>query len=283
VGLLLIGAVLFASRQLFLDGLFVSPLYGVLTTLLCGGTLLCLRFWQEEKQKLLLRGVFSRYVSPEVVKRITRERGDLFAGEERELSILFTDIRGFTTLSESLSPQDVVRLLNRYFTPMTALVRDRQGTLDKFIGDALMAFWNAPLAVPGHPALAVDAALAMQEKLAEMNGELEADFGIRLAMGAGIHTGMAYVGNMGSDDLVNYTLIGDSVNLTSRLEGLCKHYGVPVVVSGEVAEQCEQSGAAFSFQYLDSVQVKGREKPVAIYQPMRGNTDFSVAPCQTKN
>ncbi|MDR2893062.1 MAG: adenylate/guanylate cyclase domain-containing protein [Deltaproteobacteria bacterium] len=267
--LLLVGAAILASRQLFLDGLFLSPLYAVLTTILCGVTLLCLRFWQEEKQKLLLRGAFSRYVSPEVVKRITKQRGDLLAGEERELSILFTDLRGFTTLSESLSPQEVVSLLNRYFTPMTAIVRSRQGTLDKFIGDALMAFWNAPLAVSGHPALAVDAALSMQEKLAELNDELEASFGVRLAMGAGIHTGMAYVGNMGSDDLVNYTLIGDSVNLASRLEGLCKNYKVPVVVSGEVAAQCEAAGADFSFQYIDSVQVKGRAQPVMIYQPAR--------------
>ena len=205
-----------------------------------------------------------------MVKQISKRQGDLLAGENRELSILFTDIRGFTSLSESLSPQDVVQLLNRYFTPMTAIVRNRKGTLDKFIGDALMAFWNAPLDVPNHPALAVDAALCMQEQLEALNVEIEASFGIRLAMGAGIHTGQAYVGNMGSDDLINYTLIGDNVNLASRLEGLCKRYGAPVVVSEHTMQGC---GDAFAFVHLDVLRVKGKTKPVSIYWPMRLGTD----------
>ena len=209
-------------------------------------------------------------MSPEVVRQISKRQGDLLAGENRELSILFTDIRGFTSLSESLSPQDVVQLLNRYFTPMTAIVRNRKGTLDKFIGDALMAFWNAPLDVPGHPALAVDAALCMQEQLEELNVEIEASFGIRLDMGAGIHTGQAYVGNMGSDDLINYTLIGDNVNLASRLEGLCKRYGVPVVISEHTMQGC---GDAFAFVHLDVLRVKGKTRPVSIYWPMRHGTD----------
>ena len=268
--LALMGATVLASRQLFMSGLFLSPLYGLLTSLLCGGLLLSVRFWNEEKQKIVLRRAFSRYVSPEVVRQISKRQGDLLAGENRELSILFTDIRGFTSLSESLSPQDVVHLLNRYFTPMTAIVRNRKGTLDKFIGDALMAFWNAPLDVPGHPALAVDAALCMQEQLEALNVEIEATFGIRLAMGAGIHTGQAYVGNMGSDDLINYTLIGDNVNLASRLEGLCKRYGVPVVISEHTMQGC---GDAFAFVHLDVLRVKGKTRPVSIYWPMRPGTD----------
>lgn len=264
--LALMGATVAASRQLFVGGLFLSPLYGLLTTLLCGGLLLSVRFWHEEKQKIVLRRAFSRYVSPEVVRRISKRQGDMLAGENRNLSILFTDIRGFTSLSEALSPQDVVHLLNCYFTPMTAIVRSRQGTLDKFIGDALMAFWNAPLDVPGHPALAVDAALSMQEQLATLNSEVEARFGIRLHMGAGVHTGQAYVGNMGSDDLINYTLIGDNVNLASRLEGLCNRYGVPVVVSEDTRKNC---GDAFAFVHLDVLRVKGKTRPVSIYWPMR--------------
>ena len=266
----LMGATVLASRQLFMTGLFLSPLYGLLTSLLCGGLLLSVRFWHEEKQKLVLRRAFSRYVSPEVVRQISKRQGDLLAGENRELSILFTDIRGFTSLSESLSPQDVVQLLNRYFTPMTAIVRNRCGTLDKFIGDALMAFWNAPLDVPGHAALAVDAALSMQEQLEALNAEIEESFGIRLAMGAGIHTGQAYVGNMGSDDLINYTLIGDNVNLASRLEGLCKRYGAPVVVSEDTMQGC---GETFAFVHLDLLRVKGKTRPVSIYWPMRPGTD----------
>ena len=153
---------------------------------------------------------------------------------------------------------------------MTAIVRNRCGTLDKFIGDALMAFWNAPLDVPGHAALAVDAALSMQEQLEALNAEIEESFGIRLAMGAGIHTGQAYVGNMGSDDLINYTLIGDNVNLASRLEGLCKRYGAPVVVSEDTMQGC---GETFAFVHLDLLRVKGKTRPVSIYWPMRPGTD----------
>jgi adenylate cyclase len=265
----LMAAALLVSRYFFARGIFLSPLYVALTVALMGACLVFLRFWQEERQKLILRNAFSRYVSPEIVKRITKLRGNLFAGEERELSILFTDIRGFSGLSEKLSPRQVVLMLNRYFTPMTALVREHSGTLDKFIGDALMAFWNAPLDVPDHPALAVSAALAMQEKLLELNEELQAEFGVTLRIGAGIHTGPAYVGNMGSEELVNYTLIGDNVNLASRLEGLCPQYGVEAVVSGETRAAC---GERFVFQYLDTLRVKGKSRPVRVYAPLRKET-----------
>ncbi|MDR1489195.1 MAG: adenylate/guanylate cyclase domain-containing protein [Desulfovibrio sp.] len=266
----LIAAAVLLSRHFFVSGLFLSPLYVVITVAVMGACLVFLRFWQEERQKLILRNAFSRYVSPEIVRRITKLRGNLFAGEERELSILFTDIRGFTSLSEKLSPQQIVLLLNRYFTPMTALVREHSGTMDKFIGDALMAFWNAPLDVPEHPARAVSVALAMQEKLLTLNGELEAEFGVELRIGAGIHTGAAYVGNMGSAELVNYTLIGDNVNLASRLEGLCPQYGVGVVVSGETRMMCADK---FAFQYLDTIRVKGKSQPVSVYAPMRRETE----------
>jgi adenylate cyclase len=262
----LVAAVVLFSRRLFAGGVFLSPLYMLATVAVLGLGLVFLRFWQEERQKLLLRSHFSRYVSPEVVKRITRLPGDLFAGEERELSILFTDIRGFTSLSERLSPRQVVTLLNRYFTPMTALVLERGGTLDKFIGDALMAFWNAPLDVGGHAAKAVETALAMQEALAVLDGELCAEFGVEIGIGAGIHTGPAYVGNMGSRDRVNYTPIGDNVNLASRLEGLCSLYGVPVTVSGETRKGC---GDAFAFQYMDTLRVKGRMRSVDVHVPLR--------------
>ncbi|MDR1647501.1 MAG: adenylate/guanylate cyclase domain-containing protein [Zoogloeaceae bacterium] len=269
---MLMAAPLLLSRHFFSGGVFISPLYVVLTVVLMGVCLVFLRFWQEEKQKLILRNAFSRYVSPEIVKRITKLSGNLFAGEERELSILFTDIRGFTSLSEKLSPQQVVNLLNRYFTPMTALVREHGGTLDKFIGDALMAFWNAPLDVPDHPAQAVTVALAMQEKLSALNEALQTAFGVTLRIGAGIHTGPAYVGNMGSEELINYTLIGDNVNLAARLEGLCPQYGVAVVVSEETRNAC---GERFVFQYVDTLRVKGKSQPVRIYTPMRQETGIA--------
>jgi len=262
----LIGAIVQLARHLFGQGIFLSPLYGVLTVAALGAFLLLVRFWQEERQKRRLRGLFSRYVSPEVVSRVTRTAGDLMAGEERELTVMFTDIRNFTSMSERLKPQEVVTLLNRYFTPMTALVREYSGTLDKFIGDALMAYWNAPLDVPGHPLKAVEAALAMQEAMPALNEGLRADLGLEVSIGIGVHTGTAFVGNMGTADFLNYTLIGDNVNLASRLEGLCKQYGVGIVVSGETREAC---GGAFDFRRLDTIRVKGRDRPVTIYAPMR--------------
>lgn len=266
VAVVLLAGIVGAASALFLQGYFVSPLYGGITVITQGTALLFLRFWQEERQKMILRGAFSRYVSPEVVKRIAHLQGTIFAGEERELSILFTDIRGFTTVAEGLSPQQTVLLLNRYFTPMTTLVRDNNGTVDKFIGDALMAFWNAPLDVPEHPKLAVESAIAMQESLTLLNDGLEQDFGLRLTMGVGIHVGKAYVGNMGSADVMNYTLIGDAVNLASRLEGLCPKYGIGVVVSGATMKACND---AFVFQFLDTITVKGKSLPVDIYTPLR--------------
>lgn len=262
---LLIAVFLGSSCYFFLGGQFVSPFYQVLTVLLLAGILLFLRFWQEERQKLVLRNAFSRYVSPEVVKRVSSMNEDFFVGEEREVSIIFTDIRGFTTISEQLTPPQMVKLLNRYFTPMTALVRESSGTLDKFIGDALMAFWNAPLYTPNHPVQAVSAALSMQNKLITLREELFADFGVNIRIGAGIHTGTVYVGNMGSTDLINYTLIGDNVNITARLESLCGVYDVGVVVSGETKEMC---GYSFGFQHLDTIIVKGKSQPVSVYAPM---------------
>ena len=128
-----------------------------------------------------------------------------------------------------------------------------------------MAFWNAPLEVDDHPARAVSAALGMQKRLHTLNDELQAEFGISLNMGVGVHTGNAYVGNMGSNDSVNYTLIGDSVNLAARLEGLCAQYGTPVVVSEKVREHCDDR---FAFQFLDKLRVKGKQQPVKIYTPM---------------
>ena len=262
----LIGGAIQLARHLFGEGLFLSPLYGVLTVAVSGAFLLLVRFWQEEKQKRRLRSIFSRYVSPEVVNRVTQTVGDLMAGEERELSIMFTDIRGFTSLSETLKPQEIVTLLNRYFTPMTALVREHSGTLDKFIGDALMAYWNAPLDVPDHPAKAVETALSMLEALPALNERLRADLNLEVLIGVGVHTGSAFVGNMGTADFVNYTPIGDNVNLASRLEGLCPLYGVNIVVSGEVRDAC---GEAFAFQRLDTIRVKGKTQPVTVHLPMR--------------
>ena len=254
------------SRHLFGQGLFLSPLYGSLTVSILGAFMLLTRFWQEEQQKRRLRAIFSRYVSPEVANMVTRTAGDLLAGEEREVSIMFTDIRGFAALSEDLTPQETVTLLNLYFEPMTELVRQHNGTLDKFIGDALMAYWNAPLDVPDHPVKAVETAIAMQEAMQTVNRKLRENMNLEIRMGVGLHTGKAYVGNMGTKDYINYTLIGDNVNLASRLEGLCPKYNVGIVVSEDVRNACRD---AFAFKRLDRIRVRGKYQAVTIYLPMR--------------
>ncbi len=264
VGGALMGGTLWGSWHLFQQGIFLSPLYVLLSVGSQMLVVLALRFWTSERQKRRLRSAFGQYVSPEIVKRIDERGGELLAGEQRELTIFFADIRGFTTLSEKLSPGQVVAMLNRYFTPMTACVRENGGTLDKFIGDAIMAFWNAPLDVPDHPRRAVLAVLEMQEHLVRLNAALEPEFGITLRNGSGLHTGLAYVGNMGSDELMDYTCIGDNVNLASRLEGLTGQYGVPILMSGETAARC---GDIPKF-LLDSIRVKGRSTPVDIYTAM---------------
>jgi adenylate cyclase len=255
-----------ASRALFASGLFVSPLYAAMTSFLAGAFLVLARFQREERQKLAIRAAFSRYVAPEVVKRITGDRESLLEGQERELSIMFSDIRGFTSISESLRPREVVAMLNGYFTPMTALVKASRGTLDKFIGDALLAYWNAPVDVPGHGLEAVGTALAMQEGLPDLNRRLKATLGLEIRIGIGVHTGLAFVGDMGSSDLLNYTVIGDNVNLASRLEGLSGHYGVGIVASGETRRLC---GDSFRFRFLDTIRVKGKSQPVSVFEPMR--------------
>lgn len=247
-------------------GLFISPTYSFAVVILSGFLTSGMRFWLEDMDKRVLKKAFSNYVSPEIVSQIMKEGSvESLKGEEREITIIFTDIRGFTSMTEKLHPTQVVELLGRYFTPMTAIVRESGGTLDKFVGDALMAFWNAPVNVPEHPRRAIQALLDMQVKLAELNVSLQADFGVRLAMGGGIHTGVAQVGNMGTSDLMNYTAIGDAVNTASRVEGMCSKYGSTAVVSGDTRNRCLND---FAWQRLDTVRVKGREQGVELWYPM---------------
>ncbi len=261
---------LFGSWQLFTHGIFASPVYIMLTVTSLALTLLAVRFWQESKQRRTLRNAFSRYIAPDMVERIV-EMGDVvLTGEKRTITLMFTDIRGFTAISEKLNPEQVVEALNAYFTPMTAIIRAHQGTMDKFIGDAIMAFWNAPLTVPNHQLQAIQSAMEMQETLVAMRRTFQENFGIIIRIGIGVHTGDGYVGNMGSEELLDYTCIGDTVNLTSRLEGLCPVYGVGIITSQETAQQCiaTESISPPYFLPLDSIQVKGKNEPVDIVTPI---------------
>lgn len=230
--------IVWTSWTMFARGFFFTPQYLLLTIAALAAALLVVRFWQESSQRRVLRRAFSRYVAPDLVDRISDRGEEILAGEKREVTLMFTDIRSFTSISEKLAPEQVVAMLNRYFTPMTALIRASSGTVDKFIGDAIMAFWNAPLDVSQHEQRGVRCALNMQAALRALNTHLQQEMGIQLAMGVGVHTGGVYVGNMGSAELLDYTCIGDTVNLASRLEGMCPVYGVEVVVSGDCVSRC---------------------------------------------
>ncbi len=284
------GGSVYASWSAFHKHIYISPQYALITTIAIMIILLGVRFIYEAQQKRQLRKAFSRYVSPEMVNRIADRGEAVLAGEEREVTLIFTDIRGFTSISEQLAPAEMVGVLNRYFTPMTGLIQETQGTVDKFIGDAIMAFWNAPLDVAGHELKAVRTALGMHKALDNLNIELEEEFNIKLRMGAGVHTGKVYVGNMGSEELLDYTCIGDTVNLSSRLEGMCSHYGVGIVVSSITANRCKEilkdellktsarninntssisdDQLSIRFVLLDAIRVKGKEEAVEIMMPI---------------
>lgn len=234
--------------------------------------------WLERRQRQATIGIFGRFLDPRVVEGLV-ESGELDRGrkpEAREITILFSDIRGFTTLSETRTPEQVVDLLNRYFSRQVDVIFRHGGTLDKFIGDAIMAFWNAPTQTEGHAAKAVEAALDMTLALDDFKRELAAngeglgDFDV----GIGLHTGPAVVGFLGSDTRMEYTAIGDTVNLGSRIEGTTK--GVArVLVSGATKSACG-ADSRFTFIHRGQFKVKGREEPVELYEPVR-STDPSRA------
>ncbi|MDR1885171.1 MAG: adenylate/guanylate cyclase domain-containing protein [Synergistaceae bacterium] len=263
-GAIMAACVWFGSRYLMVsEGYFVTPLYALITIFLEAFVSFSLRFLFEESEKRVLRRAFSNYVAPEVVGKIMETGGVAsLEGQQRDISVLFTDLRGFTSLTEKMPPKQVVAMLGSYFTPMTSIVRNSMGTLDKFVGDALMAFWNAPTDVPDHPYRAVRSLLDMHIALGELNVKLEPEFGMRLMMGGGIHTGAAHVGNMGTSELMDYTAIGDTVNTASRLEGMCSKYGVGVVISKDTADLC---GGKIALKPLDLVRVKGRTAGIPIF------------------
>ena len=219
-------------------------------------------YLRERRAKEQAVQMFSRFVNPHVVQELVAHGGLSRSGESRQITILFSDIRGFTTLSEKHTPQEIVTLLNRYFSMQVEVIFRHGGSLDKFIGDCIMAFWGAPLDDPQHAQHAVAAALEMAETLQRFKrelGEEEADFDV----GIGIHSGPAVVGLIGSEQRREYTAIGDTVNLASRIEGLTK--GVSrILVSRDTMEQC---GDAFDFEPFGSYKVKGREQEVELFAP----------------
>jgi adenylate cyclase len=223
-------------------------------------------YFVESKTKRQFTELFGQYVPPELVDEMAKNpEGYTMAGRKAELTVLFSDIRGFTTISEGLQPDQLANLMNEYLGAMTEVVRHQRGTLDKYIGDAIMAFWGAPLADAAHAEHAVMAALEMQAALQGLNRDLQAKGWPELKIGVGINTGVMTVGDMGSPVRKAYTVMGDAVNLGSRLEGITKQYGVGIIL-GEGTR--EKLGSRFILRELDRVRVKGKADPVGIYEPL---------------
>jgi adenylate cyclase len=208
------------------------------------------------------------YLSPDLVAQLARHPDQLkLGGEQREITVMFTDVRGFTTIAEQFDPQGLAVFMNRFLTPMTDIILEARGTVDKYMGDNIMAFWNAPLALAQHPRHACEAALTMTRRLAELNVEWRREAHeqgrnhIPVMMGIGINTGMASVGNFGSTQRFAYTLLGDSVNLASRLEGQCKTYAVGAILG----EATAKTVTGFALVELDLIKVKGKTEPERIF------------------
>ncbi len=225
------------------------------------------RFFTEEKTKKELRSTFSKYVSPVIVDELLKEPENLKLGGRRQrMTVFFSDLRGFTTISEKLPPEDLVKLLNRYLSPMTEIVFANKGTLDKYMGDAIMAFFGAPITSPHHAAQACRCALQSLQRLKELQKIFASEGLPFIDIGIGINTGEMSVGNMGSNIVQNYTVMGDSVNLASRLEGTNKEYGSKIIISEFTYNEVKDK---FVAREIDRVRVKGKNDPVRIYELMQ--------------
>ena len=245
--------------------------YPLLSTTAIYLTFIFSSFVREQRQRVQIRGIFAQYMSPVLVEQLAQSPEKVvLGGEEREMTIMFSDVRGFTTISESYKhdPQGLITLMNRFLTPLTDVIIEQNGYVDKYMGDAIMAFWNAPLDDAEHQVHACEAAIRMLEKIEVVNKEREqeaADGGhvyIPLNVGIGLNTGIGVVGNMGSDLKKNYSVLGDSVNLASRLEGQTKEYGFPIIVGSRTALAAKDK---FAILELDFIMVKGKTEPEVIY------------------
>jgi adenylate cyclase len=259
---IIISAALFILSSLAFDSFnmlinFSVPFAGMFFSYI---TIILYRSSTEEREKRKIRAMFGKYVSPDVVSQMMDHPPEL-GGVDRELTVFFSDIRGFTSLSETLTPQELVKHLNEYLSAMTDIILDTGGTLDKYVGDEVMCFWGAPLEVKDHAYRACRCALLQKKKLAELNESWPVEK--RLAIGIGLNTGIMTVGNMGSAGRMNYTLMGDNVNLGARLEGTNKIYGTMIIVSEYTYAHVKDQ---FVFRELDTIRVKGKNRPVVIYE-----------------
>jgi len=253
------GIFIFQKFNYVIDFFFV-PLSLIIFT----GTGIGINYIEERKYSGYITDAFGRYVNKDLLKELTEKMTQLkLGGEKKTITVFFSDIRDFTSISEKLAPEKLGNLINDYLTVMTDIVLQHKGTIDKFIGDSIMAFWNAPLSEKEHEELACKTAIAQFKALKEFNEKLSREKQENLRIGCGIHTGGAIVGNFGSKDRFSYTAIGDTVNISSRLEGLTKYYKVGIIISETTFSKIKDK---FNCRKLDAVKVKGKTKPLIIYE-----------------
>jgi len=263
------GGVAYASFISFTEyGVLVDPVYPVLSVLVIYMLSSVLSYIRTEADRKQVREAFGLYISPDFMKELTKDPDKLkLGGETRDLTVMFTDIRSFTTISESMTPEALIQLMNDFLTPMSDLVMEHRGTIDKYMGDAMMAFWNAPLDDENHARNACMTALKMNKALEPINAKIIADAEKEgkapalLEAGIGINTGKASVGNMGSRQRFAYSALGDTVNLASRLEGQTKQYGVRILIGEQTRRQASDMAAL----ELDLIRVKGKIEPERIF------------------
>lgn len=262
-GILLAGATLAGSWFAFHRFHFLlDPTYPMLAVIVVYITETGLTYYREERRRTYIHRAFDRYLSPELVSRIAADPRQLeLGGEERQMSVLFCDIRGFTRISEQFAPKEIVRFLINFLTPMSDILLARKATIDKYIGDAIVAFWNAPLDDPEQYENAARSALAMIEQLKQLNAEMPSKpaepWPDQVKIGIGLNAGPCCVGNMGSAQRLSYSLIGDTVNLASRIEGLTKYYGIQIAIGSAMRAEIPD----FATVVVDLVRVVGRDRP----------------------
>ena len=258
--------VLAANLAIFHIGNLVLPLASGLALIsLLFALNMSYGYFVEARGKRQITGLFGQYIPPELVDEMAKNPdGFSMEGESREMTVLFTDVRGFTTISEGLDPKQLSQLMNEFLTPLTEVIYKHRGTVDKFMGDCIMAFWGAPLADPNHARNAIMAGLEMHDALAKLKTEFDARGWPEIRIGVGLNTGRMSVGNMGSKLRTAYTVMGDAVNLASRLEGITKEYGADMIVG----EATREAVPDVIFRELDRVRVKGKDEAVAIYEPI---------------
>lgn len=255
---------IFFSIYTFDSGIIMNVLYPLLSIALVYIILVVIYYLTEEKSRKWITSVFGKYVSPVVIENLIKNPDKInLGGEKRNITLFFSDIRGFTSISERLDPEDLVRLLNEYLTEMTSIITKDQGLVDKYMGDGIMAFWGAPLDQTDHAEMACSSSLEMMDKLRELQKKWKKEGIPSFDIGIGLNSGDAIVGNMGSYSRFDYTAMGDNVNLASRLEGLNKIYGTNIIISENTYKIVKDK---FESRKLDVVKVKGKKKPILIFE-----------------